>query len=687
MTLTTHVVDPLGPEGAVASAQARNVEPFEAVVIGYDTVILTWTSPAVGSWSGIQVVRSRSGFPRTVADGLSVFLFDHPNWNEINTFTADGLVGGYHYFTLFLRDAFGWQRVAEQDVLVPYDYSSTDRMWDTLPEYYRVIRDDTADISKINLRVNPALYNGLGGGEEPNLLLSAFISLFGWGFDLLRTQAEFVGQGYNPTTIHQSRLKLLSQQFGHELEPAVPTHVNRTIVRNLASLYRRRGTLDGIHDILSAVSGWDVEVTLGKNMLLSEDQSAHTNPDPGMAWLSTVRYVIGDVVRHGDFTFEALQDNLDSTPPATATSNADWRYLDYPDTRPSQRPDTGDINTWQARLSTGPSLSTPVAGLTVQVVGAPDITGVKQHQTAMRVHRPVGTDGADFLDVVSVPALSTPTKTARQFILESGIPIPRPGRWEAERTYQAGEFVLYKGAAYEALNVSVNVVPTITTDWVRVGADDRIMFTSSSYAHGPFVGTAGTGGKVVRPQAYMHNADGTVAQKFEFTTSTVVPVFDPFVDDSTALTGSRVTATGHAWVSDNVGAWTINRDDNGGWSTPPATGKAQRWVAPSWTTFWVGVTFTTDPGTTRLVGLVFRRTDTNNYWIATQTGLYKRVAGAALAAPASGALTWTKFTAGERMKVFVDGNTISVYRNNTLLGTATDSFNNTAGQPGLGAEA
>jgi hypothetical protein len=683
MTITTHVVDPLGPEGAVASAIARNVEPFTTSVLGYDTVVLSWTSPAVGSWLGIQIVRSRSGFPRTPDDGLSVLTFEQPGWNETNSFTLTGLVGGYHYFSLFLKDAFGWQRVSEADALVPYDYSSTDRMWDTLPEYYRVVRDDTADISKVNLRINPDLYDGVAGGEQPNLLLSAFISLFGWGFDLLRTQAEYLANGYDPLVIHSSRLRLLSEQFGHTLETSVPAHVNRTIVRNLATLYRKRGTLDGIHDMIAAVSGWEVEVSLGPNMLLSEDQSGHVNPVVP-TWDPTVKYLGGWPVKYGDYVFEAKSGgSLNQTPPATGTSNAYWNYYASPITALGvRRADTFDINTWQVRLATGGATQ----GLTYQMVGAQDITGTKRHTNALRTH----TNTAQaWYEVESIPFLTTPARSAQASVLEAGIPIPRPAQWRADRVYRAGEFAIYKGAAYEALNDVIGVLPTVAADWLRVGADDRIAFTSSMYAHGPFEGTSGTGGKTITPKVYEYDGTGTLARSFEWTSGSaaVLPYFDPFVEDNAFIVGGRVSATGQSWLDDTAGNWPISRDDNGGWVAVGAAGKSHRWFNTSYANPNLAVTWTADPGTTRLVGIVFRRSDTNNFWIATQTGLYKVVAGAARANPASGALTWTKFVAGERMRVFANGSSISVYRNGTLLGTATDSFNSTATQHGLGAEA
>jgi hypothetical protein len=707
MTITTPIVDPLGPEGTVASAAAKNIEPVTADVIGYDKVVLGWKAPALGAWLGIKVVRSRSGYPRTVDDGLQVLLFEQPGWNEQNTFTVTGLQGGHHYFAIFLRDAFGWQRAALVDALLPYDYSSTDRLWDSIPEHYRMIRDDTADMSLVNLRINKDLYDGVAGGEAPNLLLSAFLSLFGWGFDLLRTEVEFLLNGYNPSVVHISRLELLAQQFGYKLETAVPAYVNRTMVRNLSSLYRRRGTMSGIKDVVSAVSGWEVEVSLGPNMMFSREQSISQEKIPPYDYTKQYRAwtaVSYDYVSSGNYAYvnkdagipdtSVYVNGLSKAPTGTTSDNTWWRYLAYPEIpySPLYNPRTGDWSTWQGRFSNIAINNNYAGGYVRPVYGALEApNGPAQNTYALRMITP--TSGISWMEINSVPGIVTnensTTWSPREIITKMGIPIPRATmKWSATRRYIAGEYVLYKGAAYEALNESTGIVPTTTTDWARVGYDDRIEMTSSAYSHGPFAGTGGTGGRIVNPRVYLYDNLGVIQQTVEYTTTTVHPFFDPFVDDApAAINGSRASATGQNWSTDAVGTWAVDRDDNGGWVTPPASGKSHRWGNLAGTPFSVAVTWTVDPGTTRLAGIVFRRSDANNYWIASQTGLYKVVAGAARANPATGAFTWTKFNKGERMRVTVDAsNVISVYRNNTLLGTATDSFNNTATQHGLGTE-
>ncbi len=91
-------------------------------------------------------------------------------------------------------------------------------------------------------------------------------------------------------------------------------------------------------------------------------------------------------------------------------------------------------------------------------------------------------------------------------------------------------------------------------------------------------------------------------------------------------------------------------------------------------------------------GLTLRCSDVNNLWFlwvntSNQWILYKRVAGAALANPASGQINYTSALAnGDWLRVRMRGSVFSVYHNGTLAGVATDSFNASATKHGLRAE-
>lgn len=89
---------------------------------------------------------------------------------------------------------------------------------------------------------------------------------------------------------------------------------------------------------------------------------------------------------------------------------------------------------------------------------------------------------------------------------------------------------------------------------------------------------------------------------------------------------------------------------------------------------------------TREIGVIFRWSDANNFWLATKNELKKVVAGVKQD-PASGVASWSAFLPDERLTVTLSGSSITVKRDGVTIATATDSFNSTATRHGVVAEA
>ncbi len=487
----------------------RVIDPFVASSLGYDTVNLTWTPPLPTNWSGYRIVRSRSGFPTTVTDGVVAHEVIGGSWATHTGYANVDLPGGWHYYTFFLRTADGatWVRVATTDVLVPYDFATTDKLWDTIPEYYKHIRDDSADQSIKNLRINPELYLS-NDYTAPNLLLSSFLHLFGIGLDHVRTQIEDVVTGYGSNDVHISRLNLLAKQFGRDLEQAVPAYANRTVVRNLAYLYRKRGTLDGIAELATMTTGYDVEVTLGPNMMLNEDQAALANPEYAK-WDAARYYTPGIRVEYGSYIFQNVvaSSGQAQAPANSGVNNTWWNAIAVPvNDRTNARVDTGDVSTWQYNLNPGGVIS----GKTNIGVGVVDPQDALMFQTNALVLERTDANGATNITAMSVPTVAAAGQsinTKRQ-VLEAGIPLPVETTHVVGQVYVAGDLVRYNTFVYEAL-VDTSALPTVTTDWKRVSnANVAPRQRLSVYAHGPFSGTAGTGARAVTLVVNQYDAEG-----------------------------------------------------------------------------------------------------------------------------------------------------------------------------------
>lgn len=500
---------PLSVVATPVTSLDRVIDPFVASSLGYDTVNITWTPPIPTNWSGYRIVRSRSGYPTTEADGITVHEVLGGTWSEDTGYANLDLPGGWHYYTFFLRSSDGttWVRVATTDVLIPYDFATTDKLWDTIPEYYKHIRDDSADRSVKNLRINPELYMS-NDYTAPNLLLSSFLHLFGIGLDHVRTQIEGVATGYGSNDVHVSRLNLLAKQFGRDLEQAVPAYANRTVVRNLAYLYRKRGTLDGIAELATMTTGWDVEVNLGPNMMLNEDQAALANPEYDR-WDAARYYTPGIRVKYGSYVFQNIlaSSGAAQAPANSGVNNTWWNVVLATDDSTGARTDTGDVSTWQISHNPGGV----IWGRTAAAVGVVDPLDALVFQTnALRLTRVDG-DGATTITAMSVPTVAAPGQTinAKRMVLETAIPLPVETAHVANKFYLAGSLVRYATFVYEAL-VDTTALPTVTTAWKKVSlANVAARLRLSVYAHGPFSGTGGTGGRAVTLVVNQYDADGT----------------------------------------------------------------------------------------------------------------------------------------------------------------------------------
>lgn len=675
------------------------VDPFRGKAEGFDAVSLTWSEPG-GTWAGFRLLRSTSGYPIIEDDGT--LLLEFPVGYSGNTgkrFLDSDLQGGWYYYSIFLYNTGPavWERAATVDVLVPYDYSSTDKLWDTIPDFYKQVLDDTAGLNQQKYRINPVIYID-NQQAAPNLILSKFLSVLGYGFDLIRTQVESVLDGYDIEAMHTNRLALLAEQFGTGVEESAPAHVNRNMVRNLGVMYRQRGTLDGIREMVSMVTGWDVDVTNGPNLMLSEDQANFINPEPQL-WDPTIKYRAGDRVRSGLYLYQAVDQGggagpygNSQAPNPTWTDNAYWNASVFVEPLPLTtgndrgliaRSDTGDVSTWQIE---GPS-GFVSGGTYIGAASTDPEDGSINYTNSLGFSNQTATASADFT-LRSIPRRATDLSSwSRRLVIENGIPVPAVGLvWDAVTRYRAGQIVKYKGARYKALGTVTGTLPSDTTKWQRMSYDDRPRLTLSWFTHGPRSGTVGTGGRRQHPVITEFDGTGNLIKETLCNPASYANIFfDPFNDVGT-LTSGRVAAKG-TWSANNLGTWAVNRDDNGGYAYPPATGRSYQ-LAPATTADGnVAVTYRYVPGSGRLMGVVFRWSDANNFWIATQTGVYKVVAGAARANPASGALTYATFVDGDRMRVELNGNTIKVYKNGALLGTATDSFNSTATRHGVEVEA
>src|SRR4051812_20341779 len=158
------------------------VQPFTANSLDYTRVYLEWHEP-VGPWDEFLLLRSRSGYATGPDDGKVLYSFtDSAGAPPVDTRLLDfGLASGWYYYTILLHSTQSdvWEIAGATSVLVPWDYESTEKLWNYLPEYYRVIREGlTAGYSEVLFSINPLIYQG-GDNQVDNDLLFNFLQAFG----------------------------------------------------------------------------------------------------------------------------------------------------------------------------------------------------------------------------------------------------------------------------------------------------------------------------------------------------------------------------------------------------------------------------------------------------------------------------------------------------------------------------
>jgi hypothetical protein len=237
---------------------------FTATANSYSTVNMEWTNftltPAeenLGEDSvitDIVIVYSPTGPPETVRDGTIVktqYSYD----NVYSVEHQDVPSGFWAYYSMFLHwnqggvgvNAINWyERVAYLQELVPYEYGSTELIWNRIPSHHRI-----NDIYGRNL--DP---QGLQRGQ-----FQRYLSMFGFEIDRTRTLFDSVMEHYDPNLTESQSLTLLATMFGLEVTPEdIGISRIRQLIQDVGYYRQRKGTLESIKQYLVAVTGCQVDV-------------------------------------------------------------------------------------------------------------------------------------------------------------------------------------------------------------------------------------------------------------------------------------------------------------------------------------------------------------------------------------------------------------------------------------------
>ena len=242
-----------------------NAYPFTATPYDYGKINLSWVSPT-GNWSQIRVLRNSYGFPTSAADGIVLidsFFGTAPTEYLDAGDIIDGEVqllteGKFYYYSVFVRENinFTWLRAANALGVSVKDFNSSYNLYDYLPTSYKT-SSLVGDVT-----------------SSDNLFLKNFLKIFGFEHDFEKTYAFNVLNLYKIDSLPGPLLPQMLQQFGGCFEPEIGLKQQRVLLRNLFNIYKYKGTYDGLLTFIKSFTGYDAEISQGKNLFLDYNDSS-----------------------------------------------------------------------------------------------------------------------------------------------------------------------------------------------------------------------------------------------------------------------------------------------------------------------------------------------------------------------------------------------------------------------------
>jgi hypothetical protein len=244
--------------------------PVTAISSNYGEITLAWVDP-VGNWSNLKLVRNSYGFPVNAYDGVQ--LLNVFNGSDPTTFidTFDLVTERYYYYSIFVYETnqFKWVRAGDVIGLSVENYNNQQRLYEYLPDAYKLSTIYTIDNSLVNTE------------------LQGFLNIFGFQLDYIQTVTHLLVNRYNTERVNGNLIPLLLKQFGLEYEQNIGYQQSRILVRDALQLYQEKGSAQGLREYIKAFSGWALPkpiagtpnppingITINHNLMLDYNDSS-----------------------------------------------------------------------------------------------------------------------------------------------------------------------------------------------------------------------------------------------------------------------------------------------------------------------------------------------------------------------------------------------------------------------------
>jgi len=646
--------------------------------------MVNWNKPS-GTILGFRLIKNMFGAPVDQDDGE--ILIDSTAGYIGNSFADNNTTAGaYHYYGFYClinNVTDEWVRSGLTGCLMPKDYSSAEYMHNLVPNFF---------IDAINGK-NELVLDPLG-----NTFLDKYLKVFGWGFDYLRTQYDTYLNVNDPWRVPLNDLYTLAAQVNININPDIHPYTLRKAVFFNAEVNKFRGTTGGIATELSALTGWNADITIGPNIMLNNDQSYFADPS-FQPWSGNIAYNVNEFVSFGNFWYKCISTgNYGHQPTGTSSSNTWWQaVLNTLDNTFLLNSATGYPSTWEILY---PSIANglPAANALKEALGTSDplnpsvfafnsLTGSNLHGSSTDVWlRSLARTPAD---IATVTTTFAPDKYQA---MADGIPLPFLGfneQWSPSVEYSTQDVVVYSNQPFIALRASENVTPPYATpgassqDWAPLSFDDRFRICISTYETAssgvsvtPFVEWYDAGGNFIMRVLARNPVGGSVSVPNQL-------CYDSFVTGAnTTLTARTTDDTSNTWTQ-RAGSFSVS-PFAGGCAYPTVAGsRSVSTTNAGAANCQVGVTFVTAATAGQSHGLILRYSDDNNYLRAGRTTLRLKSGGTF---STLGTYS-TPFVDGDRMMVQLNGSSITVLRNNVSVLAVTNAFNSSSTIHGIINEA
>ena len=237
--------------------------PFIATPYDYSAIQLTWVTPT-GDWDYIRLVRNSIGFPVAADDGDLLFedavASSRIFYLDAGQIPANiGLVPGHpYYYSIFVRETVHstWQVAGVAIGIAIKDYNTTTNMYNYLPT---ILTSQVPYDSAV---------------EQDNDVLKRFLKLFALNHDLYKSQVENITNRYDVSNLNGILIPVFMRQFGMRYEPELGLKQSRIMLRNSVRLYQTKGSKLGLEEYIKAYAGYDNTISMGKNLMLDQNDSS-----------------------------------------------------------------------------------------------------------------------------------------------------------------------------------------------------------------------------------------------------------------------------------------------------------------------------------------------------------------------------------------------------------------------------